>query len=93
MSSQRHVTDLIKKDGATITKLKLTNALIGRASKGALFVTEEFTLNKVLRYCRTVDCDIGLLRAKAISKNSARNQPLPVPLSPVIMTVTSLAAT
>ena len=37
-------------------------------------MTEEFTLNEVLRYCRTVDCDVGLLRAKAILENSTRNQ-------------------
>ena len=74
LRSQRHVTDLIKKDGATVAKLKLSNALIGRAREGAFLVTEEFTLNEVLRYCRTVDCDVGLLCAKAILENSLRNQ-------------------
>src|SRR5690348_17543943 len=41
---QRHLTDLVEKEGSFVREFNASNLLAHRPSKGALFMPEEFTL-------------------------------------------------
>jgi uncharacterized protein YoaH (UPF0181 family) len=87
---ERHVADLVEEQRAAVGLLEAAAARGLRAGEGAALVAEELAFEQVLRDRRGVDGD-ERTAARGLCLCSARaTSSLPVPLSPVISTVTLL---
>jgi hypothetical protein len=64
-----------------------------RAGERALLVPEQLRLEQVLRERAAVDRDERMMLPVAVEMQTARDELLPVPLSPWINTVLSVSAT
>ena len=88
---ERHVADLVEEQRAAVGLLEAAAARRLRAGEGAALVAEQFAFEQVLGDRRGVDRDERALAARGLCSCSARaTSSLPVPLSPVISTVTWL---
>src|SRR5512133_35457 len=57
LSFERHITNFIKKQSATVGKVKFPLFLGQCSGKSTLLVAKEFTLNQLFRDGCTIDCD------------------------------------
>ena len=91
---QRHLADLVEEDGAAVGRAEQSVARPGGAGESAALVAEHFRLQQFVRNRRAVDRHEGALAPcrQAVDRRCATTS-LPVPLSPVISTVASVAAT
>ena len=74
LRGQRHVPDLVQKNGAVIALLEFADALRRRARKGPFLVAEQFAFQQILRDGRAVDRQKSLRMALAVMIYGPRHQ-------------------
>ena len=76
-----------------VGELELAGLVLDGAGEGAALEAEELGLEQLRRQRRAIDLDERALAARRRGMDGARDQFLPVPLSPRMSTVTSVSAT
>ena len=79
MRRQGHVADLVEKNGALVALLEFADPPVSRAGERALFVAEQFALQKILGNRGAVDRQERLVGAAAVMVNGPRHQLLARP--------------
>ena len=94
LRAERHLADLVEKDGAVVGRLELADLLLGRAGERAFFVAEQLALQQGLGDGGAVEADEGAVPCAGWkSAGPAPTSSLPEPLSPRISTVALVPAT
>ena len=93
MHLERHFADFIEKERAVVALLETSDPLAMRPGEGPLFVTEKLAFEQILRNRRAVDRQKALVAPRAVVVDGSATSSFPEPLSPVIITGASLAAT
>ena len=86
-------THLVDEQSATARLLEPPEALAHGTGESTFLMTEQLRLENTLGERGAVDFDKGAVGAPAVFVNDARQNPFPVPLSPVSNTVASSLAT
>src|SRR5262249_56169151 len=71
---RRHFHDLIKKNRAAVGCAEQTLGVRYRARKGALFITEQFAFNEILRQSPAVDSDKRRILLERVVMDASRYQ-------------------
>src|SRR5208283_2333084 len=66
--------NLVEQQSAGVRQFNMTRTCRPGVGKGALFVSEELSLDEVLRQSRAIDADKGFLRSGAQRNNGPRHQ-------------------
>ena len=90
---QRHLGDLVEEQRAAVRALEEALVLAVGAGEAALLVAEQLALDQVRRDRAAVDRQERPLAAAAQLVHGLATSSLPVPLSPVMNTVTAVPAT
>jgi hypothetical protein len=86
----RHVADLVEKQGSALGLLEAAGKALGGAGKGTLFVAEQLRFDEFARDGGHVDGDERPFRRRPKSCSARATSSLPVPDSPLIITVRSV---
>ena len=89
---RRAVADLVEED-RPVGELEAPGLAVARAGERALLVAEQLALEQRLGQRGAVDATIGRAAAGALLVDYVASSSLPVPVSPRISTVASVAAT
>ena len=87
------LADLVEEDRAAVGQLEPAGAAGDRAGEGPLLVAEQLALDESRGQGRAVDLDERLVPARLVEWMARAISSLPVPVSPQIRTVASVAAT
>ena len=93
LQRQRHVADLVEEQRAAVALLEFADMTAVGSGERTFFMTEQFALQQVLRNGGAVEGEEWGLGSVAMLVEARATNSLPVPLSPVISTGTSWAAT